>query len=72
MIHSVIGGSAGPLHDLENEMREINKMQEMYIDALCEESDLTRGKIRGLFSKNVNIYLSAKEAVEYGIADLII
>jgi ATP-dependent Clp protease protease subunit len=72
MIHSVIGGSAGPLHDLENEMKEINKMQEMYIDALCDESDLTRGKIRDLFSKNVNIYLSAKEAVEYGIADLII
>jgi len=72
MIHSVIGGTGGALHDLKNEMTEIQNVQDMYIDALCEETNFTRKKLKSLFSKNVNIYLSAEEAVEYGIADIIV
>jgi ATP-dependent Clp protease, protease subunit len=72
MIHSVIGGTGGALHDLENEMREIQHIQDMYIRALCEETKFTKKKLKDLFSQNVNVYLSAEEAVEYGIADIII
>ena len=72
MIHSVIGGNAGGLHDLKNEMREIQNVQDMYIDALCAETKFTKKKLKELFAKNVNIYLSAEEAVEYGIADIIV
>tara|TARA_R100001015_G_C4629240_1_gene189939 strand:+ start:1198 stop:1749 length:552 start_codon:yes stop_codon:yes gene_type:complete len=72
MIHSVIAGNAGGLHDLKNEMKEIQKTQDLYVDALCEETKLTKKKIKDLISKNVNVYLSAEEAVEYGIADIIV
>tara|TARA_R110000851_G_scaffold174822_1_gene321044 strand:+ start:27517 stop:28113 length:597 start_codon:yes stop_codon:yes gene_type:complete len=72
MIHSVIGGNAGALHDLKNEMTEIENIQDMYIDALCAETKFTKKKLKALFAKNVNIYLSAEEAVEYGIADIIV
>ena len=72
MIHSVIGGSSGPLHDLKNEMKEIQAIQDMYIDALSSETKLTKKKLKDLFSKNVNVYLSAEEAVKYGIADIIV
>ena len=72
MIHSVIGGNTGALHDLKNEMREIEIIQDIYIDALVSETKLTKKKLKSLFSKNVNVYLSAKEAVEYGIADIIV
>ena len=72
MIHSVIGGSSGALHDLKNEMKEIQVIQDMYIDALSSETKLTKKKLKDMFSKNVNVYLSAEEAVEYGIADIIV
>jgi ATP-dependent Clp endopeptidase proteolytic subunit ClpP len=72
MIHSIIANSAGAINDLKNEMKEINSIQDLYIDALCEETNFTRSKLKYLFSKNVNIYLSAEEAVKYGIADIIV
>jgi len=72
MIHAVIAGSSGGLHDLKNEMKEIQQTQDMYIDALSKETKFTKKKLKDLFSTNVNIYLSAEEAVEYGIADIII
>ena len=72
MIHSVIGGSVGPMHQLDNEMREIKVVQELHNRALCEETNLTEKKLRALLKRKVNIYLTAEEAVEYGIADIII
>ena len=44
----------------------------MYIDALASETNLTKKKLKEMFSKNVNVYLSAEEAVKYGIADIIV
>jgi ATP-dependent Clp protease protease subunit len=72
MIHSIIAGSSGAMNDLKNEMKEIQAIQELYVSCLCRETKLTKKKIKELFSQNVNIYLSAEEAVEYGIADIII
>lgn len=72
MIHSVIAGSSGALNDLKNEMKEIQAIQDLYIDALSSETKLTKKKLKDLFSKNINVYLSAEEAVKYGIADIIV
>jgi len=72
MLHTVIAGTHGTLHDLENEMEEVKYTQEKYIEILCKETKLTRAKLKKMFARNVNVYLSAEEAVEYGIADEII
>jgi len=72
MIHSVIAGSSGALHDLKNEMKEIQAIQDLYIEALSSETKLTKKKLREMFSENVNVYLSAEQAVKYGIADIIV
>mgnify|MGYP003138041554 CR=1 FL=1 len=72
MMHSVIGGSVGPMHQLDNEMKEIKAIQEMHIKAMCKETNLTEKQLRTLLKRKVNIYLTAEEAVEYGIADIII
>ena len=72
MIHSVMAGTGGALHDLRNEMEEIQNIQDLYMQALCDETKFTKKKLKQLFSQNVNIYLSAEEAVEYGIADIIV
>jgi ATP-dependent Clp protease protease subunit len=69
MIHSVIGGSTGPMHQLENEFAEVKKIQDTYIEALAQETNMTEKYLRKLLKKKTNIYLSAEEAVELGIAD---
>jgi ATP-dependent Clp protease protease subunit len=72
MIHAVAAGSAGELHDIENEMKSIKHIQELYINALARETSMTKRTIQKLLDRRVNVYLTAQEAVEYGIADEII
>jgi len=72
MIHSVIGGQHGPVFNLENEMEEVKWIQERYIDSLIEETDMTKGYVKKLLARKVNVYLTAEQAVELGIADEII
>lgn len=72
MIHSVIGGTHGSMHNLENEIEEIRWIQDRYIDTLVKETDMTKRMVKKLLDKKVNIYLDAEQAVDYGIADIIV
>jgi ATP-dependent Clp protease protease subunit len=72
MIHSAIAGSHGSLPSLLNEMEALQELQESYIDALVEETSMTKKDIKNMLERKVNVYLSAEEAVELGIADEII
>lgn len=72
MIHTVIAGNSGPMHNLENEMRETRETQRRYIEALKAETKLTDKQIKQFFDQHVDIYLSASEAVKYGIADIVV
>ena len=72
MIHSVMGGNHGSLHNMMNELEAIEQLQDMYCDALIANSKLTRAKLKKMIERKVNVYLSAEEAVELGIADIII
>lgn len=69
MIHSVNGGSIGELHSLENEMEQMKNLQDTYIQCLSNESSMTKRQIQTLINKKVNVYLSAEEAIEKGLAD---
>ena len=72
MLHSVISGHHGSFPNVENQMRETKALQDMYFDYLCSCTKLTRKKIKKLLLNNVDVYLSAEEAIEYGIADEIL
>ena len=72
MIHSVIGGSSGPVFNLENEIQEMKYMQAAYIRALSSETNMTFKELKKMIDRKVNIYLSAEEAVKLGIADIIV
>ena len=72
MIHAVAAGSVGELHNIENEVKTIKHIQELYIKALSKETNMTSRTIQKLLDRKVNVYLTAEEAVEYGIADEII
>ncbi len=72
MIHSVIGGNHGSLHNMVNEMEAIEQLQEMYCNALIAETHMTKKQLKKMLERKVNVYLTAEEAVELGIADIII
>ena len=72
MIHSVAAGNAGALHDLTNELEAIQDLQNMYTCCLAAETNLTEADIKEMLNRNVNVYLSATEAVQLGIADIIV
>ena len=72
MIHSVAAGNHGNLQDLTNELGAISDLQEMYTNALSTETNMTPSDIKEMLDRNVNVYLSAVEAVKLGIADIIV
>jgi len=72
MIHSVAAGNHGNLQDLTNELEAISDLQKMYTKCLVAETDMTKSDIKEMLQRNVNVYLSAEEAVKLGIADIIV
>jgi len=69
MIHSVNGGNIGDLHNLQNELEQTVSLQDSYIQALSEETKMTKRQIQTLINRKVNVYLTAEEAIEKGLAD---
>jgi ATP-dependent Clp protease protease subunit len=72
MIHSAIAGSHGSLPNLVNELEALQQTQDDYVNALSEETNMSTEDIKNMLERKVNVYLSAEEAVELGIADIII
>lgn len=72
MIHAVTAGNVGELHNLQNEMEAIQQLQDCYTNALVSETNLTKRQLNKLLDRKVNVYLTAEEAIEYGIADKIL
>jgi ATP-dependent Clp protease protease subunit len=69
MLHGVASGHVGQIYSLENELEEVRWTQDQYIKALAKETDMTQKYIKKLIERHVNVYLTASEAVELGIAD---
>ena len=69
MIHSCNAGNIGDYHNLKNEMAQIQDLQEKFVQCLVSETSLSSSQLNKLLDRKVNIYLTAEEAIEYGIAD---
>lgn len=67
MIHEVSGGTFGPVSEMENTIIETVRMQEVYVELLSNDSGTSKSKI--LKDMKKESYMSAQEAVVYGIAD---
>ena len=69
MVHSVNGGQVGDIHNLQNELEQTVALQDSYIQAMSDETRMTKKQIQTLIDKKVNVYLTAEEAIEKGLAD---
>jgi ATP-dependent Clp protease protease subunit len=72
MLHQVSAGAFGPLFNMTTEIDAIQSLQESYINAMVSCTDFSKRKLKSLLNERVNVYLTAEEAVDYGIADIII
>jgi len=72
MLHQVSAGAFGPLFNMTTEIDAIQKLQDQYIGAMASCTNLSKRKLKSLLNERVNVYLTAEEAVEYGLADIII
>jgi ATP-dependent Clp protease protease subunit len=72
MIHAVNGGQVGDIHNLQNELEQTVSLQDSYIQALSHETNMTKKQIQTLINRKVNVYLTAEEAIEKGLADEIL
>jgi len=71
MLHNVMAGYSGTILNMENELEEIKWIQDRYIDCLTKSTKLTKAKIRKMLRLQSDVYLSAEDAIKYGIADII-
>ena len=70
MIHQPLGGAKGQATDIELEAKEILRMKNMLIDIIAKNSGQDPEKVRQDCERDH--YLSAQEALEYGLIDKVV
>jgi ATP-dependent Clp protease protease subunit len=74
MIHQPLGGAQGQASDIEIQAREIKYLKDQLTDFLAERCGKTSPEDRARLKKDMerDYYLSAREAVAYGLVDSVI
>lgn len=72
MLHNVMAGTGGTIFNMENDLEEIKWVQEKYIEILAANTKMTKSKIKKMLKTQRDVYISADEAINLGIADEII
>ncbi len=70
MIHQPLGGAKGQATDIEIEAKEILRMKHMLIDIIAKNSGQPYDKVKEDCERDH--FLSAQEALEYGLIDKIV
>ena len=70
LLHQPLGGVHGPATDIEIEAREIIKMRERLSQIIAAETGQPIERVRK--DTDRNYWMSASEAIEYGLASRII
>lgn len=71
MIHAVSSCTWGNVFDMENQLQETKALQRFMMDALVQETRMTKDQLLKLFKSKTDTYFSALECVKLGIADKI-
>lgn len=70
MVHQPMGGTQGQAEDIKMEAKQILKIKETLISLYAQQTGQTRERIRKELSRDS--YMSAYEAVEFGLIDEIV
>jgi ATP-dependent Clp endopeptidase proteolytic subunit ClpP len=72
MIHEMTSGYLGKLADMENDLEESKRLQKTLWDIITSETKITQKQLDDIYEKKKDWYLSAEEALEYGLITEII
>ena len=72
MIHEMTSGYLGKLADMENDLDESKRLQKTLWDIITSETKITQKQLDDIYEKKKDWYLSAEEALEYGLITEII
>jgi len=71
MCHQFSGGGDAKFHDLKAEMKENELLNQKMVNILREATGLSTTKIKAKLLPASDVYLTAQEALDLGIADII-
>jgi ATP-dependent Clp protease protease subunit len=71
MIHEVSGGAVGNVVDVEQDVNELRRIHKVSMALLARNCGKAAKDLHKLFREKRDIYLDAKAAVEFGLADMI-
>lgn len=69
MYHSISYGMVGYIQDHEDAQNESKLLQRMYNSLMFERTNFTQDKLDGIKEMKKDFFFSAKQAVEFGVAD---
>lgn len=72
MCHQFTSGSEAKYHDIKAEMKENDSLNSKMVEILKDATGLTSAKIRSKLLPSSDVYLTAQEVVDVGIADHIL
>ena len=72
MMHHCSASAGGTQPDIRSTFQEMKKIEDMMVQAIADNSDLSAGEIYNILSKNTDEFFSAEDALEMGIVDEII
>lgn len=70
MVHPVSGRVMGDLGEMNIEIEEVNKLQDMYSSLIAQHTGRTKKQVAEDMKRT--IYMSAPEAIKYGLADKVL
>jgi ATP-dependent Clp protease protease subunit len=73
MIHEVSGGVAGNINDVTSDAAEMARLNNKFMELFAKNCEIKGGMkgLKKLFKEGRDLYLTAEQAVELGVADSI-
>lgn len=71
MIHSVSMGASGTVGEVRNSTQEGERLNQILMDIIIRNSRLTKKKLEKMIKDKGDVYLTAEQALGYGLIDQI-
>lgn len=70
MIHPVSSINHGNIFEMEHDLEETRRLQDLLVEALSDESSLTKKKLEKIMEREKDQYYEADEVISMGIVDM--
>lgn len=72
LYHQVSTGFVGKVADLKEEWIEAQRLQKMIEDIVVKRTKITRQKLKDIYDRKVDWFMTSKEALRLGVVDKIV